>query len=303
MKLKVSKVNDFEVKLPLVHIDPKIKWKGDHLFSHPFLTTFLCAKSNSGKTSVIYNIIKECTDNRTQVYIFSPTSLHDKMWGAIQDYLKSKKYYFHVFTEVKVAGTSLVKVLKDVLLDSHEDEEADIQRLVDALEGEGEIDSGDERPELDLTKKCKDTIKCPNERVKKQRKKKEPPYKVPRILCIFDDLSSQLRGQEFSDFCKLNRHTETKVIFSSQFCHDISPSTWQQLGYVLIFKGIGNVKLKEIYDRISPCMSFDQFQSLYEFATKDKYNFFYISLVDWEYRKNFNLQLNAINSDDDDNEE
>ncbi len=68
---------------------------GAEMFSEPFANIFLCARKKSGKTTVLYNILKNCSSKKkTKVVCFASTVFKDAQWLRIADYLKKKGVYF-----------------------------------------------------------------------------------------------------------------------------------------------------------------------------------------------------------------
>ena len=86
---------------------------------------------------------------------------------------------------------------------------------------------------------------------------------------------------------KTNRHYKSKCIISSQYVNDLVPMARRQIDYYLLFGGINEQKLKEIYMNADLNISEDHYIKLYLDATNEKYNFFYID-TNGEYRRNFN---------------
>jgi len=65
--------------------------KGKELFEEPFANIFLCARKKSGKTTVLYNILKHCAGKNTKVICFASTVYKDAQWLRIYDVLKKNK--------------------------------------------------------------------------------------------------------------------------------------------------------------------------------------------------------------------
>lgn len=73
---------------------PEKKVLGEELFPEPYANIFLCARKKSGKTTVLYNILKHCTDRRTKVICFASTVYKDKQWLRIADHLRKQGVEF-----------------------------------------------------------------------------------------------------------------------------------------------------------------------------------------------------------------
>jgi Ni2+-binding GTPase involved in maturation of urease and hydrogenase len=90
-KIELKKINNVEVKgIPLLNAKDDRPAKGANLFPFVFGNIFVVAPTNSGKTSLIYKVMKECIDSRTTVIVFSSTINNDKSWETIKKYLKLK---------------------------------------------------------------------------------------------------------------------------------------------------------------------------------------------------------------------
>ena len=68
---------------------------------------------------------------------------------------------------------------------------------------------------------------------------------------------------------------------SSQRITDLTPASFNQLDYCLIFRGYSsNIdRLQAIYQDIDIPIPFEQFAEMYRIATAERYNFFYISKI------------------------
>lgn len=64
---------------------------GAELFEEPFANIFLCARKKSGKTTVLYNILKHCAGRTTKVICFASTIYKDAQWLRIHDILRDNK--------------------------------------------------------------------------------------------------------------------------------------------------------------------------------------------------------------------
>ncbi len=116
-------------------------------------------------------------------------------------------------------------------------------------------------------------------------------YLVSKYILIFDDMSKSLRTELISKLLKINRHLKSKVILSLQYPNDLDLLARMQIDYWILFKKINNKKLKEIYDIIDVENDFISFKNMYNEATEEKYDFFYIDLGKQEFRKNFNMKF------------
>ena len=63
---------------------------GYQYINHAYPNILLLAKKNSGKTNIIYNILKKCANKHTEIVIFCPTWELDDTYRQILEYLDSK---------------------------------------------------------------------------------------------------------------------------------------------------------------------------------------------------------------------
>jgi hypothetical protein len=120
---------------------------------------------------------------------------------------------------------------------------------------------------------------------------KKPNKKIitPDYIIVLDDLGDSMRNKALTQLLKTNRHHNTMVILSSQSVTDLLPSAINQLDYILLFGKIPIEKLEDLYDILKLSISFEEFYNLYQDATKEPYQFFYINraLKEDEFRKGF----------------
>jgi hypothetical protein len=80
-----KKVNNVRVqKVPDEKAEDTRPIKGHELCSHLYGNIYLCAKKNSGKTTVVWNLINRCAGRDTTVIAFVSTLNNDKSWATIQ---------------------------------------------------------------------------------------------------------------------------------------------------------------------------------------------------------------------------
>ena len=87
---------------------------------------------------------------------------------------------------------------------------------------------------------------------KKKRfvKKIEDTSKISYII-IFDDLSNELKDKEIEFLAKWNRHFKAKVIYSSQYFHDLSKGARSQIDYILMYPKIPNEKIVLVWKELN----------------------------------------------------
>ena len=275
-----KKINTITIK-PVVHLALKEEEiLGYNYFPTLYSNIYICSKRKSGKTTLIYNILKHCTSKRTNVVFFCSTIHRDDTYKKILEMLEKKKVntvcYDH-FIDGK--ENILHTILEELNKELEAVEEAKIKK---------EEEKDNPKPKMELFPKDEETT----ERKPRKEKKLAPEY-----VFIFDDLGSDLRHQSITQLCKVSRPYKAKQIFSSQYIHDLSTSAIKNLDYALIFKSFNKEKLLTLYEALDLSVEFDTFEKLYHDATADKFNFLYVDARDNTYRKKFNEQF--LLTDDD----
>jgi len=269
--IRTKKINNVSVcKLPIEHVDIK-KTKGYKMFPEIYSNIFIVARKRSGKTNLIYNIIKKTTDKDTEIHIFCSTCLKDRAWIEIIKYLEKKGYVIYTHTSIYGEdGENLVQQFMDEnnKEDSEEDEEI-IENNCSYIKIQNDI----EEEEEDLPKK---------------RKKK---YISPEHLLIFDDISTELKDRRLNALYKQNRHYRSKIITSTQNLNDILPESRKQQDVWVLMKGLNKEKLDVIYRDADISTSYPLFKTVYDYATNNPYSFLYINTRDDTFRKNFDEMI------------
>ena len=265
-KFQTKKINDIVIKpVPIKHPDNRDVVGGDYL--PIYSNTYICARKKSGKSTLIYNLIKQCTDKDSTVIVFCGTYTKDQNWIAIQEYLDKKKipnmFYNSIVGE---DGVDNLRVLIDHMKIDDDEEKKEEE---------------EEEPPIVIFND--DHIKVT---VRKKKKKKISQ----KYLIIFDDISSELKNPMVSLLLKTNRHYRSKCIISSQWLNDIQPQARRQIDVYMIFSGINEAKLEELYVNADLNVSFEQFVSLYKDSTDKPFSFFYVDSANCKYRRNFNLE-------------
>ena len=281
---KAIRINNVEVhKVPQYtsHIDNR-PVKGGDLFSEIYANIFLCAKKKSGKTSVIYKILKECCGKKTRVVAFVSTLYKDDSWKSIRQYCRTKGIDFEGHTSLIEDGIDKLEELIDELKDEAK-EEFEEEQLEERIS----------RIELSLSKRCPiQTDYDIDEEENEEKKVKREKYKAPEIIIVLDDLSNQLKSKTLVCLLKNNRHFKSKIILSSQYLNDLLPEARKQLDYFLLFRGQPVKKLEEIHRDADVHIDFEEFCDIYKFATEKPYSFLYIDTNNCEFRRNFNYVIN-----------
>ena len=261
--IHIQKINNEKVKpIAIPRLEEK-KIKGHCVFPEVYSNIFLVARKKSGKTFVIWKIIKSCAGPDTEIIIFASTIHKDPNWIHIVKYLKKKGNPVETYTSIK-DGNKLENLLN---------------RLIHEY-GEEKEEEEEEKP------KSKVRMLFGDEEEETEKKRKSRKI-APEYIIIFDDIGNELRNPLIDQLLKTNRHFKSKVILSSQYVNDLSPQSRKQIDYWLLFGGHKMEKLKIIYDDADLNIPFEEFIHLCEHAKAEKYNFLYIDVRDVAFRKSF----------------
>ena len=229
--------------------------RGNQLFSLLNANIYICAKKLSGKSTLIYNIIKRCTDDHTQIFICCTTINNDPIYKHIEKTYPNSKLTIDI--------NDLLKFTSELSEEKkNEDLPAQPEKLCIKLK---ECNLNDEKKPKIIRK-----------------------YKSPDYLFVLDDMGKQC--QKFSEFLKIQRHFSSKCILSSQYINDLALMQLQNLDYCILFGGHPQEKLEHIYRNIDLSLPFDLFLKIYKDATTSKFNFLYIDIRNERFRKNFNTE-------------
>ena len=262
----VAFINDVEDKRPV---------KGRDIFPEIYANIFLCARKKSGKSCVIYHTIKHCATTETRVIAFVSSLKRDKTWGAIEELCHQMKVNFTAFTSIYDSET------KEDILDT----------IVKELEATSEVEEKEE--EESAPRPASALIMQDDEEPRSQKKKKRPKEKAPKIIFVFDDLSTEIKAPSLTALMKKNRHFKSKIIIASQYWNDMDLQARKQIDYVLLFQGLSKslAKLEDIYKNCDLSIPFELFVSLYRFCTAERYHFMWIDVVNSEFRKDFSHKI------------
>lgn len=279
-----------EVIVPPVNTEFDVKRvKGYQLFPEAYANIFCCARKQSGKSSTIFHILKKCTSTPTKLWIFCGTHDLDDVWVAIKKWLDEKGIEYECFKSIHEGKEDILKGIMDRL---REPEEEPVEPVPEPVVPP--IFMSDEE-------EARWHARQAAVHARRERKRNGKSKIYPKNIFVLDDLSTELKSPSVVRLLKENRHFKSKVIISSQSYKDLAPGARNQFQYVLIFKGIREDVLQLIHQETYINIEFDEFYDIYEYATKQKYNFLYIDLKNMKFRKNFNEEIRpkATTSDDD----
>lgn len=273
--MNIERVNNSIYVLPKLGSGQPIKWKGKNLLDVRYWVMSILAKRRSGKTTLIFNLIKNFCTKKTIVIFFVPTFMKDDTYQSIRDYLNEKDISYINYSSIKEDGVN------------------NIEAFMEANKGQEDIEDEKEEEKVDNLSSVCNFGESPKEKTKAKRKPIPPEY-----LIIFDDISSELRDKSVSVLCKNSRHFKCKIILSSQSIIDLNPSTHAQVDYCALFKDFNEDSLEKIYQKLEPNISYEEFKEIYHEVTGTKMkghphlnNFLLIDRANQEYRVNLNSKL------------
>jgi len=243
--ISLQQINNQRVRaIPLPEEDLR-PIKGFDVCEEVYANIFLCARKNSGKTSALFKIVKECATKKTIIIVFCSTAYKDKNWIQIRKYFERKDMDIRIHTSIYEDGQDQLQILIEDLKreakekeedEEDESEEEEMDRCDSILARLGEMHIGG--------------LKQNEEDKKKKRKERKCKYQSPEYIIIFDDLSSELKSPSLISLMKFNRHFKSKLIISSQYLNDLKPESRKQLHLIMIFKGFAEKKIRRNLRRL-----------------------------------------------------
>ena len=89
--MQTKEINKITIK-PVVHLALEShEILGFDYFPTLYSNIYICSRRRSGKTTLIYNILKHCTSKRTNVVFFCSTIHRDSTYKLILEMLEKKK--------------------------------------------------------------------------------------------------------------------------------------------------------------------------------------------------------------------
>ena len=132
-----------------------------------------------------------------------------------------------------------------------------------------------------------------------------PPYKYPRInFLVFDDLVGDANAfkkshSAINNLCIKHRHLQCNLLFTTQYIKAIPPVLRRNLDIFVIFK-FANVQsvVEQIYPEISGIIKEEEFETLFEYATKERHNALIIDQTSKQnvFKLNWGVALHLSNS-------
>ena len=252
--METKKINDVKVRpVPLKDQTGLGKFKGSKLFKEPYGNIAIFGRKKSGKSSVVFKILKECAGKNTTVILFVSTIKVDDNYKAIRQWLKDHNIACISYSSTE--GDSGENHLGDLI--TH------MQKSDDSFSSDDEKD----------TKETKEKVM------------------TPAYIIVMDDLSeTELRSKPVYTLLKHNRHFKSRVIISSQDVKDITPKSMKQIQTFLLYPNLDEERLSFVYKKAAFPTDETKFLSMYKQSTKQPFNFFYAS-TDGDFRHNFDQQF------------
>ena len=247
-----KQINDIKVK-PLKSLFDDKTIKHREMFNNGYPNIFISSKKHSGKSTLIFNIIKYCAlkNGKTKVRLFSTTYDNDNTIRTALIKMNKYNIEYEIFDNLEPTKEGYNNILDQQLDEIKEEINNNIEKL------------------------------------EKQK------YIYPLYLFIFDDFSQYLKNNNsLEQLIKRNRHFRIMTLISSQYIHDLKPVIRQNLNYLILYSEIPINKLKIIYDEFIRGMDVEKFIEIYHNTTEQKYNFLYINCDEpKDIRKNFNTLI------------
>jgi len=121
-----KKINDYKIKVPRIPGGKVKDWKGKDLFDVRYWVASVLGKRRSGKTSLIYTLIKAFANKNTRFIFFVPTFYRDDSYQVIRDYLDRKKIKYQDFQSIEEDGINNLDVIMKVFeREGKEEEDSD----------------------------------------------------------------------------------------------------------------------------------------------------------------------------------
>jgi len=282
-----TKINNFTIKPIVRNIVSEKPWNGQDVFpNRKYFNLALLSHTGSGKTTVIYNLVKKFRDKHTVFLIFSSTYQLDPTYEELIKWIEKKGNQVFVHDHfLQGDGADKVNLLEEFM-----------EEYKNMLERE-EDQEEEEEPTLNMNSTIYKYLASKSPKIKDKEKEKEKERKKKALsklnfIIVIDDLSKDLRkGNTIETLLKKSRHYHTRVFISSQTLSDIAPSSHAQLYALCLFSGMGEKDIEYIYSRYDVPVPKEQFIDMYKKVVKTKYNFLTILPTEREIRLNLNTKL------------
>jgi KaiC/GvpD/RAD55 family RecA-like ATPase len=274
--MKEVVINNIKITPLITHSTNPDDVLGGQMFLDPYSNVAIISKKKSGKTTLLYHILKKVCRKGTNVLIFSPTQNKDDTYKFIKEALDKKGCNISSYSNFVEDGENIINDLLNEL--GKEEIEDELPRKVE--------------PTPEEMVNFKMFGKGINDIEKQVEKKPPKPKKISAdYVLVFDDLGKDMNCKTIAQLSKTLRHYKIRCFYLQQYLSDLSADTRKQIDYALLFKSFNEEKLLSMYESLDLSIDFDEFVELYHYATKDPYNFLYVDVKQDKYRKNFNTEI------------
>lgn len=252
---------------------------GDVL-AEPYAICAFIAKKKSGKTTLEYNMLRDCIKPGMNVYIFASTKDHDPIYGKMVELCEKKKCNVKLFNHFidQEQGVNYLEAFQQA-----KDLEAEANEAPKSIE----TDDIDFPAEARLIK----SASAPKEKTKKKKRKSK--WQLPETIIIIDDLSSSLRDKTLTYLLTRNRHYKCKIFISMHSVVNLEPKAMEMLDNIVLFGNQSDDRVQETANKLGLHFPEDKrgkshLINLYHKATDEPYSFLFIDRNNNQYRKNLN---------------
>lgn len=288
-KVKLGKVNELHVE-PIPGVN---RLKSDKsIFGTNNPSFYIVGIPKSGKSVVIFNLLKWMADENTIVIIFANQLKKDDSYIEIMKMLKSKNImYIPENSFYDKDGEDQLMGIMEHLKNNTTDKYRGLDPFAEDSEDETE-------EELTIS-----NIMAKAEADKRQEIGIElPPLKY---IIVIDDMAGEMREYEtIGKLLKQNDHLKCSVILATQGKNDLKPSTISQFTHAVLFPGISGKGIVDLHKDLGIPMDISDFLGYYQHATEGKNqnggkNFLFIDKPNNSLFKNFNKKYdnNSIQND------
>ena len=127
--MKKIKINDIDVVPVIVSNLNEDQILGYQYFKTLYTNIYICSKRKSGKSTVIYNILKNCVGKKTNVVFFCSTIHRDDTYKKVLEMLEKNKVNVMAHTHfIEDKHNILQEILAELDGQLAEEKEQNIQR-------------------------------------------------------------------------------------------------------------------------------------------------------------------------------
>jgi KaiC/GvpD/RAD55 family RecA-like ATPase len=291
--MKEVVINNIKITPLITHSTNPDDVLGGQMFLDPYSNVAIISKKKSGKTTLLYHILKKVCRKGTNVLIFSPTQNKDDTYKFIKEALDKKGCNVSSYSNFVEDGENIINDLLNEL-GKEEEIEDELPRSKGRAPYDPSLEGRLKEPQGSFEEMVNFKMfgKGINDIEKQIEKKPSKPKKISAdYVLVFDDLGKDMNCKTIAQLSKTLRHYKIRCFYLQQYLSDLSTDTRKQIDYALLFKSFNEEKLLSMYESLDLSIDFDEFVELYHYATKDPYNFLYVDVKQDKYRKNFNTEI------------